>query len=518
MSILDTFTLIFDVESSEATDDVKKFDKGVADTEKSVKKLVTQLGKLAAAYFGLSKIKGGILDNAANIDDVGKFSQTLGFNITKVDAWGAAVKLNGGSADSFRSSLSSLNSELSNFELGGASTGFSETLARLGISAIDSQGDFKDAFQILEDVAGAFDGLSEKQSFALGQRLGLDQGTILLLQQSRYQVEALVKQQEDLANTTNDNYEAAAQFNDAMDNTERKYNSMYQAVNGVVLPILTKFLNGLNDVSDWAAKHEDLVTGFFIAIGSAVTLYALPALASLSVALLTNPITGLATVIGGVAIAFALLYEDIKAYNAGQNSFIGDFLDQYPKVAAVFDDIGEAARKLGEWLGVLFTNPQKAIDSLKAKVSELFEFIKNEAGDIGDLFDSLNPFSSDEKRDISKKNYKGDGLDLPMFGEEVESEKKSSGLDLPMFGNMDQIMQNTQKGIGMQQAYAANPMNSGNSISSMTSNSRSVNVSFGETRIDARGMTASEAQQLVSESYRRDLTNAVAQLNDGEIS
>ena len=133
MSLLSTFSILFDTDAKKAADDTEKLAEalddvegaaegaagGVDDTTKSYNENTHSIGGLTKAMFGMiaayvtfDAIASRVIDNATQIDSLGKFSQTLGLNIVELDAWGAAVSRNGGSAEAFRGTVESLQNSL----------------------------------------------------------------------------------------------------------------------------------------------------------------------------------------------------------------------------------------------------------------------------------------------------------------------------------------------------------------------------------------------------------------------
>jgi TP901 family phage tail tape measure protein len=481
MALLDKFLILFETDADEAKKSVEGFNDSLDDTETSADKAALSIGDLVSAYLALATVKATVLDSAFRTDTIGKFSETLGFNIQEVDAWGAAVERNGGSAESFMGSISALNDQLTELSLTGGGAA-AETLARLGINAANAQGDLKGVFDLLPEIADSFQGLSNQESFGLGKRLGLDQGTILLLQQGRGAVSDLVEQQRQLGGMTEESYKASAEFNDELDNTSRAMESLAIDAGKVILPFFTRLLEALQGAMSWMKQHKEFMTGFFLAIGTAITLALIPALKALAIAIKTNPLYRLAAIAGTVGVAFAALYEDVKAYIGGQESFIGKLFAKYEwlekGIKGAIEGILWAWGQLSDimdWTKLLFTDPMEALDQLKDGFLNLWNYIKG-------LFDFSGIF---------------DGLPSWLGGSELAA--------------------NTQAGLDMQQQYANNPVNSisSNSMFNTSQIQRSIEISMGGVNVDARGMSQQEAQAAFGNSLKDQISHAIENIDDG---
>lgn len=424
MSLLSIFGIEFQTDAEDATKEVDKLDDSLDSLEKTAEDvtgavddmdgavnesasgflgLADGVGTAAAGLVVLTGLFAGITSQAMATDEIGKFSETLGLSVEDVGAWGEAVRRSGGDAAGFRSTLASLNGQLTDINLTGGGEA-SEIFARLGINARDSSGQIKDAFSILPELADSFQNLSKAESVGFGQKLGLDQGTILLLQQGRVAVEELVNRQKQLGVATEEDYLSAAKFNDAWADTQQVFSNLFTSAGTTILPLLTTMLKGLESIVGWVKENKTLVTGFFIGVAGVVTAIYLPAMASAAAATLAAaaPFLIIGAAIAAVGVAFALLYEDVVAYLGGQSSFIGDLAKEYEWFGTIVDAVinGIALQFKGleavfDWLITLFTSPMDAINQLGEAVKGMINEIVNLVPDIGEsINDSLSGVKS----------------------------------------------------------------------------------------------------------------------------
>lgn len=401
MSLLDTFALIFETDADEAADDTERLADALDETgeaggraadgvddsseaatrgSESFSGMAKSVGGLIAAYLSWQAISASVLDQALATDQVGKFSQVVGESIETIDAWGAAVELNGGSAESFRGSVESLNDAMADIALGGGGD-IAEVLGRIGVSALGAGGRIKSVTELLPQIADAFQNLSSRESVAFGQKLGLDQGTILLLQQGRDAVEGLVEQQRQLGGRTQEGFEASAAFNDELKNTSRVFTGIADAANQRILPVLTSILGGFRAIVQWAQDHETVVTAFFVGVAGIITAIYLPAITAAAAATIAAaaPFVAIAAVIAGAGAAFALLFEDVKAYIGGQESFVGSLAEKYEWFGKLLDGVISGVkflfRELSEFGSEMATNLSVAVEVLGSILGSVFDAI-----------------------------------------------------------------------------------------------------------------------------------------------
>lgn len=327
MSILKTLYILF---KNQGVDEVKKgqeaVEKATKQTEQSLDKTDKALGhvqnqftKLGKELIGFASISAAVWGTFEGIKsaidyagDLAIVSQRLRVNVEDLDAWGSAVKRNGGSAESFQQSLKNLSD-------------------KLYVSG-------EEALKVLPELADAFQKMGVVASRRYGEQvLGLDEGTILLLQKGRREVESIVQKQKELGVVTKKDAELAQAYNKAWEGTTTAFRAMFLSVSEEVLPVLIKVVKAFGAVAEYFRKHADLIIGALIAIGAAAVIAAAPfVIANAGVIALGAAIVGL------IAI-FALLFEDIKYFIEGNKSLIGDLLKRWPMVGrvikAVFDDI-----------------------------------------------------------------------------------------------------------------------------------------------------------------------------------
>jgi len=338
MALLDVLSVIFDADATklkkgagEAEETIEETKTAVIDTDKAAERMgetfLETIGSAKGAIAGLlslGAITASVVYQAAVTDQLGKFSDRLGLNIEEMGAWQIAVERSGGTAEGFQSSVESLNDNLSELAMTGSGPA-AEAFARLGISATNSAGQMKGVFELLPEIADQFEGLSKAQTVELGKKLGLDQATILLLQQGRRSVEDLIAHQKELGVATAEDAAIAATFNDAMDDLKQVFGSLTRNVGAYLLPAFTEILLGVQKIVVFLRDNQELVVGFFVAVAAILTGVYLPAMVKVAAATIAAnlPMIAMIGVATAVAAAFALLYDDIQAFLSGGDSIIG---------------------------------------------------------------------------------------------------------------------------------------------------------------------------------------------------
>lgn len=513
MSLLTTFGILFETDAERARREIDGVDQSLEHTEQTANDttgafddlndeidnstdsffdLSDGLSKAAAGLVVVTGLFAGITAQALGTDSIGKFSETLGFSVEEVGAWGEAAIRSGGSAEAFRGSLASLSGQLTDISLTGGGAA-AETLARLGINAVGAGGKIKSAFEILPELADSFANLSKSQSVAFGQKLGLDQGTILLLQQGRVGVEELVKRQKSLGVATKEDAAAAAEFNDVLADSRQEFQKIFTTAGTTILPLVKAVRKGFEAMSSWIKENETLVTGFFVGVAGAITYTFLPAIVAAASAAIAMalPFVAMAAVVTAVGAAFAILFEDVVAYVNGQQSYIGDLAKKYEWFGDIVDAViagvkasFESLQGVFDWLVTLFTSPNEAIKQLGDNIQSMIDDALNLIPSIGDAID----------------NSLSDLQGLLGFGD-------------------DEISANLNKAIMISGAIDNNPLNgqtSASIVNSQQSSSRVNNVNIGATSINTQATDAAGVASAVSGSLNNQVSMAIAQLDDAE--
>ena len=217
-----------------------------------------------------------------------RMARSLGMATEQLGAWQGAIKDVGGSAADINKALGAMQSAYQSARLTGT-TGHDADFQGLGVTAKDLQ----DPQAALLKIAGASDRMPRQEFGERLGRIGFDQYTIDLLARGRGEVTKLLGEQAKLYKVTQQNGDAAENFEKALGRVER-------AMSGKVRPELTKIVEGLGD---WLEKGDNLNTMLNIGVG-VIGAFGLAAAAA------SWELLAIAGAIAGIVMA----YEKIKKY------------------------------------------------------------------------------------------------------------------------------------------------------------------------------------------------------------
>lgn len=501
MNLLDSFYMLFEADTSKLDKGLQDADKKANDLEKHLGGVDEAAGKIggsliqslaalagaAVAGFSVNAMAQAMFQAADAADRLDETAGRLDISIESLSAWGDLVKKSGGSVEGFTASIESLNSQLAQIEVTGKSRA-APFLKELGIDLDDAANKGKTALDFLPQIADAFADMDKTKSMALGKKLGLDPATIMTLQSGRREVEALLAKERELGVVTKEQGEIAAAFNDQLDDTQHAFRSVWLGVTEYVLPPLTWMSKALMEGAVFMRKHSGFVVGLMIALGAAVSYYAIPPLFLMAKATLIAfaPFIAAGVLVAALAAAFALLYEDIMMFIEGGDSMIGAILNRWPIIGEIarsivwaFKELWAAGETLAEVLARIWDNPTQAF----------LDFLNFVLDGIKMLAASIPGLSS-------------------LLG--------AMGIELP--GNQ------TQEGIGEgQRAISAAgstrlASQTSTSISNSQTAARNTQVSIGKVEVQTQATDADGISKAIGGSMQTQMRQAASNFDDGVLA
>ena len=359
MSVLETFMLLFETNTDEVKKGADEAGRVVDNLENKIKNTDTATSSLSGSFMGVAKTAAAMLATFVSIGAItrGVFatseftarmndaSESLGISVETLTTWGAAVKENGGSTEGFIGSVQSLSSAMAMMDATGRSRVF-PFFKQLGIDMLDASGKARPVLDLLPELADAFQKMPKEQANAFGRRLGLDQGTILLLQQGRREVEAVLNKYKELGIVTQKDAAISDKFHDSLDMVGHVLTVLFAKIGSMILPVMGKLAESFASFVSWIADNQRLVLAFFTALASIMTVLLLPAIAALGSAIYTIGLP-IAAAIGLITI----LADDFMAFFDGAPSLVGAVVDKltdmWVTIKGIVNDIKLALQYTG---------------------------------------------------------------------------------------------------------------------------------------------------------------------------
>ncbi len=404
MNILETFYILFETDAQKAEREQEALRKEAAKTAdeidrsvKNAKKLpdaindadrnANRLGTSFKAVTGLIAAAGGLLlagglkaaldGTVEEADRLIDASARIRLGAEDFDTWRRAVKASGGELEDAEAALASYDEMLRRIQAGIGKRGV-EALAGLGLTAENADGSLKDVRTSLLEVAGAVEGLERAEALRKIRRLGItDEGTIQLLLKGRAAVEALSDAQRENGAITQEQADRIDKYKEASE----QLSGVIQGWKFAIVSALAPALEGLNRLLisgiRWMGENRGFMEGLGVALlitAGVVTAIYTPAMIAAAAATLaaTWPIIAAVAAIAALGVAFALVYDDVKAFLSGQPSLIGDLMERYGWFRALIDGLGVTFRVVGRIAMAVFEGIRSAGQAVFNALSRYF--------------------------------------------------------------------------------------------------------------------------------------------------
>lgn len=405
-NILETFLILFESDAAEVKKGAKEADKEVDNLQQNLNAMDRASHKAGASFLAMAREAAGalaaivsvgvvvnsVMDAARLADRLDETSEAIGVSVEELSAWGDAAKIAGGSSEAFVGTLKGMAAAMTQMDVTGKSR-LKPFFDEIGVQMLDVHGRARPVLDIFGDLSEKFEGMTKEQSTGFGRKLGLDEGTIMLLQRGRRGLDELIARQKELGVITAKDGQVAADFFDALDDFSHAWRSIAMNIGTAVLPVLTGLLHVFQDIAVFVRQNGPVIQGFIIAVAGAILYNLAPAMLaafwnmvrmSVMSFLLSVQMLGLAGALGVVAgsvwamlspilmaiaivAIFALVWDDFMNFLDGSPSIIGRVADAISDIFGwLAQDIRGVFIELKEWVnGVVdwVMNKYKAVKS-----------------------------------------------------------------------------------------------------------------------------------------------------------
>lgn len=359
-----------------------QFNKGMEQVRNKLvilQKVIQKVSLKAAEMFVRPEISRYVEQATA----VGQLSESIGESAEEVQAWSQAVKSSNGNAETFWETLQSLSDSLNLMSLGEDSPliGY---LNRLNINFKNIDGSIKKPLQLLKELADRFEGMSNARSMSIGKRLGLDEGTIRLLQKGSNGMAELIDKSKALGVYTDNEIETANKLSQSFQDFTQALDIFKLKIASFFIPAINKAVTGLTTLLSMINKNERAVKAFVLVALIVSLLKAIPVLSIFAKALWISLLPIMALIASLVLLGLA--FEDAFSYLEGGESITGS-------IAQWFSDAGFEVENFIKKIFDLFKNIGFAFeDFIKYLISLLVDGIKSTFERLVNLWKSAKGF------------------------------------------------------------------------------------------------------------------------------
>ncbi|CAH7182712.1 hypothetical protein VCHA50P417_20493 [Vibrio chagasii] len=443
MSILSTFTLLFDTDAKEASKDVDDFTDSTSKSEDASKKsaeqsrkekgereglrketdsLVRSVGELIGSYIGLRTIISGVLSSAASANQLDNLSSAFGLNASEMDRWGKVAKRAGGSASAFQNSMTGLQKNLTQIDMPDGNSSFLEAMSKAGVigNYRNPDGSIKDAFEFLPALIERFSELENAEAMNFGVALGIDEQSMAVLLKGADELARHGKEADKSYSASDSDRKAYQDFSEKMVDVSESFDGVMTRLGGQVLPTVSLVLGEIADILNGLAMTTS--DNEFLGVIAAVIS---------GLALLGGRVLGLGKPFSGIGrsilsfirvlrlpLAAALyfimeIFEDLYAFFAGRESVFGAFLQGTSNLWDLHSK--RIGKKFKEWIDEIIDYFEELSDGITGWMKTIVNNISNYFLDLSSRgINTMSEFIEDIKSIFAR--LKDWFLDLDLFG------------------------------------------------------------------------------------------------------
>lgn len=306
---------------------VSKNFEGLANAVKGAAKVFASL----AAATGIIRFLQNVAEETRQAnEEMLKLQASLGLTAEKINGMRGAGAALGGTAEGMTNSMKGLNKGMNDFVVKG-DTSLLPFMNALGVSMVDGQGKLRDVDKVMLDLSDSFSKMNSEQAYALGQDMGFDEGTIAALMQGRDAMKEMSDYHAKMYTSSKEELAASRELSKNQAQLSAHWASMKLMIGNAIIPLLVKLTNFAKAFFEFLQDHQKTVKNVFEAMGIILGLVLIPLFGKALFAALAfmAPFLPFIAVVGGIAAAFVLLYDDYKVWAEGGQSLFdwGKFSD-----------------------------------------------------------------------------------------------------------------------------------------------------------------------------------------------
>lgn len=334
---------------NDLAEDVAKSSKEMSKQEKALSQLVGRLGSflsILAGSYAIQKFTAAIAD--AN-DQLGFMSKRLGMAARDIRGIETAVSALGGAGASATGTIRNLNQGIQEMVLMGNDS-LIPFFGALGVGVVDASGSLRQMDDILLDMADSLSKMDPAQAYAVASAMGIDDGVANALIQGRDAMQEMLDMQKKISVSSAEEIRNSRELSKAQAFLGAQWEGLKTMLANAIIPLLLKLTKTVSGWVEYLSRNERGVKNFFEGIGIAISVMLIPLLlkAGMAMLALVSPILGTAAVVGVLAAAFGVLYEDYKTWaEGGKSLFDWEAFDKYIKNTDIsVESLGKGFAKL----------------------------------------------------------------------------------------------------------------------------------------------------------------------------
>ena len=394
MSVLNTFSLVFETDGEETTlksiskideagKKLNKTNKQTADTmeknTKGAKTAIQQFQALKTAAAGviapllsLGVVLNRTLDFAAKGEQLLFMANAANMAANEFQKLAIANTRFGGSKEGAAGTMAGLASQIQALKFG-ESAPLQDAAVKYGLSLMGASGRLAEGNELLRNIARTMERLDVGAQLDLGRRIGLDEATIRILQRGVAAFDAELAEAEKRKVFTDEDLKRAQEFEMAVRDLKLSLQGVWAEIARWILPAVKSLASGIDTAFSYMREHAEAIKPALVIISSIMAAIAISSLSAFA------PWLGTAAAIAAVSAALVLLYEDFMVFANGGQSALEPLWKKMVEFGVLWQDMpGWLKESLSLFLQM--AAPLERIKELFSAIQWLMEKIGGGAG------------------------------------------------------------------------------------------------------------------------------------------
>lgn len=302
---LDDISKKVDKLTEKVEDSSKKIDDSTENTVKKVSNLAKQFAVFGSQLLLLKKLSNSVFSFTSEAEGISRLAQMANVSTNSIQDLGHALENYGGSASSASSTLAKLNKQMADLRVGKGGA-LAKVVMQYGLDT-----SARSPEDMLLNISKRMQGMGALQQVSFGRALGLDDATIMFLQQGVKGVREELEKAKDLRLFDKQDIENSIR----LQRKWRELQGVLAQISGIFLraiqPFVERVIEYASIISRKIKEHPEELKKISFIIAGIVSLL--------------SPVSAIFT---GIALAL----DDIITYLRGGESYTGDLVNKFDEL------------------------------------------------------------------------------------------------------------------------------------------------------------------------------------------
>lgn len=359
--------------------------------------LTSSIKLLSGMAAGITAASGAMFAWASSIfntlDPMVQLSRETGVAIESIQELGFAADTNGSSLDAVSASLREVTKRVGEFEQLGSGPA-KDVVEKFGVSFRDANGEIKSADQVMRDLMGTMQGMSQAERFSVLDKMGIDRSLVQMLSLSGDEMDSLTARARRLGIVTQEQADAVADYNTSLGHLKFGMQGIQNMVAVGFAPVMGDLVerfvelleanhdlivNGLTWLGDVVTSTVGMLQRMWPVFAAIAAGFVIAKVAAIGFGGVMSVVLSPVVLITAALVAAILIIDDLIVAFQGGKSVIADFFESFfgIDIRPALQAIVGAVMEMVDLIVRLFAPAVDSIMSMFKAIVALIEGIAN---------------------------------------------------------------------------------------------------------------------------------------------